>query len=183
MGLAMSLRDQLLKAGLVSAEQAKKAERQTRKLNHQVKKDKVLAEQTRQEQQEQQRQLAEQAQQKRDRDRELNQRREQEQNRKALLARVRQMLTQHRQNHPDAELLFNFQFGKKIRRVRVTAEQQRQLAMGRLGVARNPHDAFDYPLVPRAVALKLAALGDEFMAVLHPETDRLDEDDDWPADW
>ncbi len=180
----MSLRDQLLKAGLVSSEQAKKAERRTRKQTHQVKKDKAVAQQTRQEQQEQHRQQAEQMRQKRDRDRELNRRREQEKNRKALLAQVRQILQHHRQNDSDAESLFNFQAGKKIRRVRVTPDQQRQLAMGRLGIARNPHDPFDYPIVPRAAAVKLAALGDEFIAVLNPETNRLDDDDDdWPADW
>lgn len=180
----MSLRDQLLKAGLVSTEQVKKAERQNRKQTHKVKKDKSLAEQERQQKQEQQRREAEQAQQKRELDRELNRQREQEKNRRAILAQVRQILEQHRQNDDKADLLFNFQAGKKIRRVRVTPDQQRQLAMGRLGIARNPHDPFDYPIVPRTAALKLQKLGDEeFIAVLNPETNRLEEDDDWPAEW
>lgn len=180
----MSLRDQLLKAGLVSTEEVKKVERQARKQTHQVKKDKTLAAQERRQKQEHQREQAEQLRQKRERDQQLNRQREQEKNRKAILAQVRQILEQHRQNDDKAELLFNFQAGKKIRRVRVTLDQQRQLAMGKLGIARNPHDPFDYPIVPRAVALKLQKLGDEeFIAVLNPESHRLEEDDDWPAEW
>lgn len=179
----MSLREQLLKAGLVSADKIKQAERDKRKHSHQAKKDKSVAaaEQARKAEAESRR--AEVERQKREQDRELNRQREQARNRKAVLARVRQLIDSNRQNDPEAEQLYNFQDGRKIRRVRATPQQQKLLALGRLGIARNPHDPFDFPIVPRAAALKLQKLSDEHVVLLFEESARLEEDDDWPADW
>ena len=175
----MSLRDQLLKAGLVSSEQVKKAERDSRKQDHKVKKDKHEAAAEKARQAESARQRSEAERQKREMDRELNRQREAKKRRRATLGRVRQMLADQRQNDAKAEQLYNFQDGRKIRRVRVTSQQQKLLAMGKLGIARNPDDPFDFPLVSRATAEKLQAAGDEFMVLLYPETARLEEDD-WP---
>ncbi len=178
----MSLREQLLKAGLVTADKVKQVERDTRKQGHKVKKDKTEAVVEQARKAEAERQRAEAEQRKREQDRELNRQRELARNRKAMLARVRQLIDSNRQNDPKAEQLYNFQDGRKIRRVRATPQQQNLLALGRLGIARNPHDPFDFPIVPRATALKLQALGAEHVVLLYEESARL-EDDDWPADW
>ena len=177
----MSLRDQLLKAGLVSSEKVRQAEREARQQSHQTKKSKTAAAAEAARKAEQRRQRDEQARRERERDRELNRQRDSEKRRRAVLAQVRQLLDSQRQNDANAELLYNLQVGKKIRRLRVTDKQRKLLAMGRLGVARNPHDPFDLPIVSRSTALKLQSLGDEFIALLHPESSRLD-DDDWPDD-
>lgn len=178
----MSLREQLLKAGLVTEERVKQAERNTRKQSHKVKKDKQEAKAVAARRAEAERARREAEQHKREADRELNRQREREKQRKASLGRVRQILDSQRQNDPDAEHLYNFQDGRKIRRVRVTDKQRKLLALGRLGIARNPHDPFDFPVVPRDAALKLQAMGDEFVVLLYEESARL-ENDDWPADF
>lgn len=173
----MSLRDQLLKAGLVSPEKVRQVEREARQQSHHAKKGKPSAAAAAARAAEQQRRQQEKAQY--ERDRELNRQRDSEKRRRAVLAQVRQLIDSQRQNDADAELSYNLQVGRKIRKLRVTDKQRKLLAMGRLGVARNPHDPFDLPIVPRATALKLQALGSEFIALLHPEAARLEEDD-WP---
>ena len=177
----MSLRDQLLKAGLVTEEQARKAEGQKRKSGHQGKKNKKLgAEQAAQKQQQEQARQAEQAA-KRERDKALNREREQVRRRRENAARIRQMVGANRVNDPDAEVRYNFSAGKVVRSLRVTERQQRQLALGRLAIVRNPQDEFDFPLVPRKTAEAMAEVDPKLVLLMYDETSEL-EDDDW-GEW
>ncbi len=165
----MSLQEQLLKAGLVSAEKAKKLESESRKQSHQARKDKTVAvaEATRQE--EEKRQLEAEAARKREHDRQLNREREAQKKPKEDMARARQLSESRRLNATDANIPYNFLVnGRYIRSVRVTREQQRQLTMGRIGIVRNFDDEYDFLLVPRETALKLAELVPTGLLLLHP---------------
>ena len=176
-----SLREQLLKAGLVTEKQAKQSESSQRKQSHKIKKDKRLArEEANKKRSEEERRAKEEAA-KREQDRALNFQRDAKQKRREDLARIRQLLSKHRQNHPDAELPYNFQAGKMIRKVRVTEQQQRQLSAGRLGIVRNPQDEFDFVLLPREVALKIAGIEQRALVLLYDEGP-LAAEDDW-GDW
>ena len=177
----MSLREQLLKAGLVTSEQVKEVESKGKKKKHEVNKNKTLkkAEQQRKQQQQQQRQQEQAA--KREQDKQLNQKRDAVKRRREDLARIRQLLLVHRQNDAEAEQRYNFQAGKKIRSLRVTDQQQRQLAMGRLGIIRNPQDEFDFVIVPRATAQTLAKIDEKIVVQLLEESHQLEEDE-W-AGW
>lgn len=181
-----SLREQLLKAGLVSEEQVKKDETNKRKQTHKVKKNKKLAKQENQKQRAEQAQKAQQQTEQRDRDRVLNLQRDAKQKRRDELARIRQLISQHRQNDADAELPYNFQSGKVVRKVRVTAQQQKQLGAGRLGIIRNPQDEFDFVLLPRDAVLKISAIEARSLVLLYDEGESSDDDDwgdwEWPAD-
>ena len=176
-GDLMSLRDQLLKAGLVSQEKAKKVESDARKHAHKTKKDKSLAAaDTAQKAAERRRREAEEAR-KKERDRLLNLEREAEKQRQADLARVRQLIASHRLNDPGADIRYNFSAdGRRIRFIRVTAQQHKRLAMGLIGIARNVGDDYDLSLIPRETALTVAELDPSSLLLLHPHSDRVDDD-------
>lgn len=175
----MSLRDELLKAGLVSAAKAKKLNADTRKQDYQRNKSKALAEEAAQ--QEEIRQQAEiEAARKRERDRQLNLEREAEKQRREHSARARQLIDSHRLNHPDAEILYNFldSDGHWIRAIRVLPPQRQGLAMGHLAIVRGDRHEFDFPLTSRDLALKLVEFAPERVLVLHPESAGIDADRD-----
>lgn len=179
----MSLRDELLKAGLVSADKAKKLDSDTRKQDHQRKKSKALAAEEAAQQAEARRQIEADAALKRERDRQLNLQREAEKQRRERAARAQQLIDSHRLNHPDAEILYNFldSDGHWIRAIRVLPPQRKGLAMGRLAIVRGDQHAFDFPLVPRDIALKLKEFAPDRVLLLHPESDssetEIDVDD------
>jgi uncharacterized protein YaiL (DUF2058 family) len=178
----MSLRDQLLKAGLVTEEQVKKTEADAKKSKHKKNKNRALAaEDAARKAQEKRERDAEQAE-KRERDRQLNERREAVKRRRENAARIKQLIAGNRVNDADADMSYNFQAGNKIRKVRVTRQQQTQLALGKLGIVRNPYDEFDFPIVPREAAEKLGVIDQQLVLLLYPLSNKLEEDDEW-GDW
>ena len=174
----MSLRDELLKAGLVSADKAKKQVSDTRKQDHQRKKSKVLAAEEAAQQAEARRQAEAEAARKRERDRQLNLEREAEKHRRELAARAHQLIDSHRLNESDAEILYNFldSDGHWIRAIRVTPTQRKGLAMGQLSIVRGDRHEFDFALVPRETAIKLEEFTPERVLVLHAESEALEEE-------
>ena len=175
----MSLRDELLKAGLVPSEQAKKRDSDARRQEHQRKKNKTLgAEETARREEARQRADAELAR-KREQDRRLNQRREAERQQREHAARARQLIDAHRLNEPSAEAIYNFQDGRFIRAVRVTSAQRKALATGRLAIVRGDRGEFDFPLVPRETADKLAQFTPERVLLLYPESEGDEAEGEW----
>ena len=174
----MSLRDELLRAGLVSKEKVTEVETSSRKRAHQIKKNKSLsaAEAKRQLEAKRQRQAA--VEQQREQDRLLNLAREAEKKARALPAQIRQLIAEHRLNDPKAEIRYNFVAGGRfVRAVRVTPQQQNQLAKGLIGIAVNDEDEYDFPLIPREAAEKLAQLCADKILLLYPENDGSEEED------
>jgi uncharacterized protein YaiL (DUF2058 family) len=169
----MSLRDELLKVGLVSADKAKKLDSDTRKQDYQRKKSQALAVEAAARQAEIRRQAEAEAARKRERDRQLNLEREAEKQRRERAARAQQLIDSHRLNNPDAEIFYNFldSDGHWIRAIRVLPPQRKGLAMGRLAIVRGDRHEFDFTLVPRDIALKLAEFASERVLLLHPESD------------
>lgn len=169
----MSLRDELLKAGLASADKAKKLDADSRKQDHQRKKSKALAAEEAVRQAEARRQVEVEAARKREQDRQLNLEREAEKKQRELIARARQLIDGHRLNDLKAEIYYNFfdSEGHWIRAIRVTPAQRKALAMGRLAILRGDHDEFDFSLAPRETALKLVEFAPERVMTLHPEND------------
>jgi uncharacterized protein YaiL (DUF2058 family) len=171
----MTLRDQLLKAGLVSQEKAKKVDSQSRKQTHQLKKNKTLAATEAARQAQEQRRLDAELEHKRQRDRQLNLEREEQKRRKETAARARQLIDSNRLNDSSADIRYNFLVDERyIRSVWVTHQQQKQLARGSLGIVRNEDDVYDFPLVPRETALKLGQLCPDRVLLLHLENQDLD---------
>ena len=176
----MSLRDELLKAGLVSADKAKKLDSDSRKQDHQRKKNQTLAAEAAAQQAEIRRQAEMEAVRKREQDRRLNLECEAEKKQRELIARARQLIDSHRLNDPQAEIFYNFldSDGHWIRAIRVTPSQRKALAMGRLAILRGDRDEFDFSLAPREIAMKLEEFAPGRVMVLHPESDGSDAGED-----
>lgn len=147
--MSVSLRDQLLQAGLVNEKQAKEAERQQQQ-----------QQQGRQRLPKQQRGLASeqelagrQAQQaKAARDQELNRQQQQKADKKARLAQIRQLVEQSRLPQVDGDEFYNFVDGNKIRRIAADASMRERLRRGEVAIVRCDGG---YEWVPAAAAARI----------------------------
>jgi len=120
--MAGSLKDQLLKAGLVSEKQVKQS-------NHEKRKAKGSAPAQ---------PLVDKAQEsaKAQRDRELNRKRQEEAERKALHAQIKQIVETHRLTDTEGDIPFNFTDGSRIKRLYLKREIQEQVINGTLSIVR-----------------------------------------------
>lgn len=148
----LSLREQLLAAGLGTKKQARQAEQDQRQNEHRSK----------QEQRQQPKrqppapppptaaQLAQQA--KAERDKELNRKRQEQAALKAREAEIKQLIEQHRLPRIESDDYYNFIHGKKIRRVAVDAERRAQILAGTVFVVRYHGQT---AVVPAEIAAKI----------------------------
>lgn len=172
-----SLKDQLLKAGLIDQAKAEKANREERKTAHQktakaqkeakrtgeVKVDeaKLLAEQARQEQAE--------------RSKELNRLQREQAEQKAIQAQIRQLITMNRVDRRQGELRYQFADQNKVKTLMITELLQDRLAYGMLAVVRFGEG---YELVPRVVAEKIAQRDPSAIVVLNLNSNPSPTEDD-----
>jgi uncharacterized protein len=138
--MSLSLREQLLKAGLVSEKQAKQAERQTSQQAHQRKKGSAPDPTPKQKAAAQQAAAAKIA-----RDLELNRKQQAKAERRARAAQVRQLVEQLRVPRPESDDYYNFVDGGRVRRLQITPELRARLVAGTLAIVR--YDG-RYDLVP-----------------------------------
>ena len=161
--MSESLRDQLVKAGLATASQAKKAERQARAQSHAGKSKKsgkpgareparpdpnspeAVKARARKQQEE-----------KRARDRALAETRNEKAAARALRAEIKQLITgnDQRQKATEEDVPYQFVHGKKIKKIYVPPAQREQLISGALVIINN--DGL-YSLVSREVADRIRA--------------------------
>jgi uncharacterized protein YaiL (DUF2058 family) len=144
-----SLKDQLLKAGLIDPKQAKQADKEKRKQDKQSRR-------TGQSEQDEIKAAAQAARAaKAEQDRDLNRQRNQEAQQKALQAQIRQLIENHRQSKDagPTSVEYNFTHNKLVKKIRVSKSVQRQIVLGHLAIV-SLGDA--YELVPRIVAQKIA---------------------------
>jgi uncharacterized protein YaiL (DUF2058 family) len=138
--MSLSLREQLLKAGLVTEKQAKQAERQTSQQTHQRKKGSAPDPTAKQKAAAQQAAAAKLA-----RDVELNRKQQEKAQRRARAAELRQLVEQLRVPRPESDDYYNFVDGGRVRRLQVTPELRARLAAGTVAIVR--YDG-RYDLVP-----------------------------------
>lgn len=131
----LSLREQLLQAGLVSEKQVRQAEQQKQRRQfddrrHVGKKDREQREAARLA--EQQRVAAAKA----AKDAELNRKREEKAAAKARWAEIRQLVGQHRIAKPESDEYYNFMMNGKVGRIAVDAPLRARILCGELGIVR-----------------------------------------------
>lgn len=158
----MSLREQLLAAGLGSKKQAKQAERE----QHRERKEKQPSAQ---EQAAQQARAA-----KASRDAELNRKHQEKAERKAKAAEIRQLIETHRLPRIESEEYFNFIDGRKIHRIGINAETRARIHSGELAVVR--YLSF-HALVPKAIAEKIRERDEQVVVKLDLNKPQADEND------
>ncbi|SES69980.1 MULTISPECIES: DUF2058 domain-containing protein [Marinobacter] len=165
-----SLQDQLLKAGLADEKKLKQLQKEKKKQRKQQPKGaiqtdegKLRAQQARQE--------------KAERDRQLNQQRNEEARRKAITAQIRQLVETNRLDRSRCDVDYQFVHGKKIKKILVDDTMTDQLARGRLAVVIVNES---YEVVPEAVARKIMERDEEVVVVLHDRNSQADKDEDDP---
>jgi uncharacterized protein YaiL (DUF2058 family) len=164
--MANSLQDQLLKAGLVSEDQARKTRQGKRKDRKSGKPKDDGA----------RRAAAQRRTEREERDRALNAKREVERREKELRQQIRDLVLEASLNRENAEVPYNVVHGSTVRRMYVTAEQRDALAAGTLAVAtaRGRHHVIPAQLAERILAL----LPDYFVYRQEPSAPAAPEQDD-----
>lgn len=146
-----SLRDQLVKSGLAREQDARRATTEKRQKRRGGKKGRQKAADGPED--EAARLAAQREADKRARDRTLNRRREEERRRQADEHAAREMVIAREVPH-DGEVAFNFQHGERVRKIQVSEAQRRELAAGRLAIARTRGR---YRLIPAEIVDRVRA--------------------------
>jgi uncharacterized protein YaiL (DUF2058 family) len=180
--MALSLQEQLLKAGLTNKKKANQVRQQKNKQakaqkNHnvvQTNEAKLAAEKL--------------IEAKKSKDRELNQKAKQEAEKKALVAQIKQLIEANKQpkfaGSKREEVVCNFTDGKLIKRMYVSPSTQKQISQGKLAIVKL-NDG--YELVPMPVANKIDER-DKAIVVYRADNisvadQKSSEDDDWYAEY
>ena len=171
--MSLSLRDQLLQAGLLDPKKAESKPQQTREQRHQRREQskkapsapdpRVVA---------QQKAAAEKA----ARDAELNRKQQEKHDQKARRAQVKQLIEQNKLPRvTDSEELYHFIDGKKIRRIAVDRAMREKLVSGVWVLTRCDGR---YEIVPAEAALRIAER-DPHAVIKHQATEPavVDEND------
>lgn len=156
--MAMSLQEQLLKAGLSNEKKAKKAKKSNKK-NRELKREvKAAVEEKRQAEVE--------------KAKELNQQLQQEVKNKEIQAQIIQLISMNKLSL-SGDIKYNFTDGSNIEFLLVDEKTRKQLANGLLAIVQFEDD---YAVIPAVVAEKIA-LRDDSRIVSKSEKEEVDEDD------
>lgn len=146
--MSNSLRDQLLKAGLVTEKQVQQTERQQKRDQYRAPRGKKHTQgPTPQQIAAREAQAAKAA-----RDAELNRKQLEKAERRAKFAEVKQLVEQHQVARVETDDYYNFVDGTRIRRVAVTPALREQLMRGELAIVRKEGR---YAFVPADIATKI----------------------------
>jgi uncharacterized protein YaiL (DUF2058 family) len=167
--MKLSLQEQLLKSGLVSGTQAKKAKTEKRKQLQQQRKNKV-------EVVDEAKALAQKAQaEKIERDRELNLLRQQQEEQKQLAAQIKQLIEINKLPTDPDGLAYNFTDDNKVKRLYVTEAMRDQIAEGRLAIVKL---GTNYEVVPAETARKIRERDASSVIVFNEPNKTADISDD-----
>lgn len=170
--MSLSLRDQLLKAGLVNEKQAKQAGKQQQKQQRLVKKGQV-------EKDDSQREAALKAQaEKLARDQELNRQQKEKAEQKARAAQIKQLIETSRLPKLTTEDYYNFVDDKKVKRLSVNKLMRDKLSSGSLAIVRH---GGGYEVIPREAALKIQERDPNRIIQLNVQSEAPDADDPYAA--
>ncbi len=169
--MSMSLRDQLLAAGLVSQKQVRDAERQQQQQRHQQPKRKREAAPA--PAPAPVRQSVPNA--KVARDQALNRQQQEKAQRKALLAQIKQLVEQNRLPPVEGGDSYNFVDGSKIRRIAVDASMRARLTRGEIGIVRH---GGGYDLIPLAVIERIRERDPHAVVAIGPAPSETLQTDD-----
>lgn len=172
-----SLQDQLLKAGLADKSKAKQARADKRK------KQKLKNKGTAVEQDENKLAAQQAAEAKKQRDLELNQQRQAELEKKAVVAQIRQLITDNQQPKGKGDTVLNFTDENVVKRMYVSDAVHKLVVDARLAVVKLDED---YLLIPTPVADKIAERDAKmviYRADLREENKEKSAEDDWYAEY
>lgn len=164
--MSLSLREQLLAAGLGTKKQAKQAEQQERQQRHKDKAGAIAAAKQRAAQQAQAAKAA--------RDLELNRQRQIAAERKERAAQIKQLVEQHRLPKLETDEYFNFIHKQKVRRICVDDALRARILNGEVVLVRCEGK---YEMVPADIAAKIRERDERAIVELPKEESKVDEND------
>ena len=172
--MALSLQEQLLKAGVADKSAAKKARAEKRKKQKQkqpmTEEAKLAAQQA--------------AEAKKAKDRALNEQQNAAKQERSIAAQVKQLIELNKQPRKGGDVVLNFTDDGKIKRMYVTEALHKGVLSGKLAVVTL---AEEYELVPIKVADKIAQRSELTVVYIAPASDaekvQDDDQDDWYADF
>ncbi|UOF18608.1 DUF2058 domain-containing protein [Pseudomonas syringae] len=170
--MSLSLRDQLLKAGLVNQKQAKQVGKEKQKEQRLVHKGQAQADDS------QKRAAQEAMAEKARRDQELNRQQQEKVEQKARTAQVKQLIEVSRLPKLITEDYYNFVDDKKVKRIPVNAMVRNKLSSGSLAIV---HHGGGYEIIPREAALKIQERDPPRIVLLNTPTEAPDADDPYAA--
>jgi uncharacterized protein YaiL (DUF2058 family) len=176
--MALSLQEQLLKAGLADKKKAKKIKqekhkqvKQKQRNNQEIESDSKKA-------------AAATLSAKQEKDRLLSQEQRNERLRKEIIAQVVNLIKVNAQPRRKGDLVLNFTDNNIVKRMYVDKSMHKLVTQGRLSVVSCESDV--YELVPTPVANKIKERASEsviYQATELPEDKETTEDNDWYADY
>lgn len=164
--------DQLLKAGVVTKQQVKKAQTESSKKKKQQrsKKENVVDENKIKAQHA--------AKEKAELDRELNKKKEEQAKQKAISAEIDQLITKNCIKRSDeCDIVYNFEHRKKVNRIYINAEMKQDIIKGKLGIARIEGR---YELVQKIIAERIQQRNEKRVILfdyVENEEKNIDEND------
>jgi uncharacterized protein YaiL (DUF2058 family) len=169
--MSLSLRDQLLKAGLVTEQQAQRAEREQRQKDYVAPRGRKKQTGPTPQEAAALRLAAEKA----ARDAELNRRKQEKLDRRAKFAEIKQLVAAHQVPRVETEDFYNFQDGTNIKRVPVNPALREQLVCGTLAIVRCEGR---YAFVPASVGEQVRVRVER--ALIHHNKPKAPPSDDDP---
>lgn len=176
--MTKSLRDQLIKKGLATKQQALKAKTSNKKKKKQAMKEGVATEaELRREE------LAKQQQEKAEHDRQLNRNIENERQKKAIQAQVRQLILNNTLDRKQGDIGYNFVVDNKVKRLYITEDMQNKLSRGLLAIAVLDED---FRIIPVPVAQKIAERIPEIIVLQNTKetvAETKEKEENWYSDY
>jgi uncharacterized protein YaiL (DUF2058 family) len=167
--MSISLRDQLLKAGLVNQKQAKQVGKDKQKQQRLAHKGHIELDDS------QQRAVQEAQAEKVKRDQELNRQQQEKVEAKARAAQIKQLIEVSRLPKLTTEDYYNFVDDKKVKRLCVNTLMRNQLSNGFLAIV---HHAGGYEVIPREAALKIQERDPQRIVQMNVKTEEVAAEDD-----
>lgn len=170
--MSLSLKDQLLKSGLAKKPSAKPVKK---------KKPPQVAKKQRKQASEStlrtQRAMLDKAK----KDKKLNEQRQAEAVAKAKFAQIKQLVDGSKLSRKDGETPYSFTLKKKVKKLYVTEEQQKQLSRDQIVIVNLGNEIFE--LVPKTVALKIAERSPKYVIENDTKAEQTSVEDDPYADY
>ncbi|MCK5872039.1 MAG: DUF2058 domain-containing protein [Methylococcales bacterium] len=166
--MAISLQEQLLKAGLSTQTKAKTLKTNKRKQVNAQRKNKVtVSNDTKAVLEQAKRQQAE-------TDRQLNQAKQQQAEKKAISAQIKQLIELNKVPHDKDGEAYNFSDQAKVKKIYVSPDVRTQISEGRLAIVKIQQR---YEIVPAEIALKIRQRDDACVLLLNDCMGATDETD------
>lgn len=164
-----ALQAQLLKAGLVDKNKAKKINKQTA---HAKRTGDAAVDEAK-------KSVAKAKAEKLEKDQQLNKQKQQALEEKTLKANIAQMINQHQINDIEGEIAYNFSDNGKIKKLYITQKLFDQIVAGHVNIAKLEEDS--YALLPHPLATRINEKMAGFIIETNDKADEIDEDDPYAA--